>query len=68
MTMTNISVHRYPVPSDEERATWPPDTQAVSDTWQGWIEPDDRTWIMFVGADGRPVVFLDRDPETGAVR
>jgi hypothetical protein len=36
--------------------------------WQGWLEPEDRSWICFVGSDGKPVFFLDRDPETGAVR
>jgi hypothetical protein len=36
--------------------------------YQGWIEPDDRpSWIAFIRADGIPQVFLDRDPETGAV-
>jgi hypothetical protein len=52
--MSNITVTRYPDPA------------AVG--WQGWMEPDDRSWIAFVGSDGKPVVFLDRDPETGAVR
>ncbi len=35
--------------------------------YQGWIEPGDRSWVMFVDLDGRPVVFLDRDLATGAV-
>lgn len=35
--------------------------------WQGWVEPVDRTWIMFIDADNRPVMFLDRDPATGGV-
>lgn len=35
--------------------------------WQGWLEPEDKTWIMFIRADGSPIVYLDRDPETGAV-
>lgn len=52
--MDNIRVGRYSHPKTRE-------------FWQGWIEPDDRGWIMFVAADGSPVVFLDRDPETGAV-
>jgi hypothetical protein len=49
----NITVGRYGNPA--------------STGYQGWIEPDDRTWIAFAAADGHPVVFLDRDPETGAV-
>jgi len=34
--------------------------------WQGWIEPEDRSWIMFVDGEGKPVVFLNRDAD-GAV-
>jgi hypothetical protein len=33
----------------------------------GWIEPEDATWIAFVRDDHVPEVYLDRDPETGAV-
>ena len=36
--------------------------------WQGWIEPEDLSWIVFIDAAGKPTVFLDRDPVTGAVR
>jgi hypothetical protein len=35
--------------------------------YQGWLEPEDRSWIMFVQGDGTPQVFLNRDPLTGAV-
>ena len=51
--MQNISITRYAHP------------KAVG--WAGYIEPEDRTWIMFIGLDGRPMVYLNRDPETGAV-
>lgn len=51
--MGNITVTRYPKPADVG--------------WQGYIEPDDRSWIAFIAMDGHPVFFLDRDPETGAV-
>jgi hypothetical protein len=52
MSMPNIKVTRYPDP----KATG----------WSGYLEPDDRSWIAFVGLDGRPVFFLNRDPATGA--
>ncbi len=52
--MGNITVTRYQNPEEVG--------------WQGYMEPDDRSWIAFVGNDGRPVFFLDRDPVTGAVR
>jgi hypothetical protein len=51
--MGNITVGRYDNPA--------------SVGYQGWIEPDDKQWIAFVANDGAPVVFLNRDPETGAV-
>jgi hypothetical protein len=52
--MGNITVGRYANP------------QSVG--YAGWLEPDDRSWIAFVDLEGRPVFFLDRDPETGAVK
>jgi len=51
--MQNIIVGRYTHPTTRKY-------------WQGWIEPEDRSWIMFVEADGRPVVYLDREA-SGAV-
>lgn len=41
--------------------------ESITKDWQGWIEPADRSWIMFVAADGTPKVYLNRDPVTGAV-
>lgn len=32
----------------------------------GWIEPDDKSWILFVRNDGQPLFFGKRNP-TGAV-
>jgi len=49
----NITVGRYDNPADVG--------------YQGWIEPGDKSWIAYVDSDGAPTVFLNRDPETGAV-
>ena len=55
--MQNITVGRYNL-----------DREQKGHSWAGWIEPEDRTWIMFVGEDPSQLqVYLDRDPETGAV-
>jgi hypothetical protein len=35
--------------------------------YAGWIEPEDRSWVLFVRADHSVEVYLDRDPVTGAV-
>ena len=51
--MGNITVGRYD------------DPESVG--YQGWLEPDDRSWIAFVANDGKPVMFLNRDPQTGGV-
>lgn len=51
--MQNICVSRYAHP------------KAVG--WAGWVEPTDKSWIVFIGLDGRPLAFLNRDPATGAV-
>jgi hypothetical protein len=50
--MGNITVGRYDDPA--------------SVGFQGYVEPDDRSWIMFVSTDGTPVAFLNRAPD-GAV-
>lgn len=51
--MSNIVVGRYQHPKECG--------------WQGWIEPEDRTWIMFIDLDGNPKVYLNRDSKTGAI-
>ena len=51
--MGNVTVGRYDHPAETG--------------YQGWIEPGGKAWIAYVGNDGAPVVFLNRDPETGAV-
>ena len=52
--MGNITVGRYSHPAEVG--------------YQGWLEPENRSWIAFIDCDGKPVFFLNRDPETGAVR
>jgi len=51
--MQNISVHRYENSEDTG--------------WQGYIEPDDLSWIIFVDLTGKVYLFDKRDPITGAV-
>lgn len=51
--MQNIEVTRYSNP------------KAVG--WAGYIEPEDGSWIAFVGLDGQPVFFLHRDEHGGVL-
>jgi hypothetical protein len=60
--MGNIVVGRY----GPDEGTIEPDG-SIRQHWQGWIEPEDLSWIAFVDMEGRPTFFLNRDPETGAV-
>ena len=50
----DILVQRYPNP--EKIAGW-----------AGWIEPRDRSWILFIHMDGTTMFYAKRDPETGGV-
>jgi len=35
--------------------------------YSGWIEPDDKSWIIFLDGDGKPLVYYaEREPD-GAV-
>lgn len=50
--MPNLTIGRY--------------THPETHGWAGWIEPDNRDWIVFVGANGTVEAYLDRD-EQGAI-
>ncbi len=52
--MCNIKVGRYEHPS-------------VTQDYLGWIEPEDKSWIMYIRSDRTPEVYLNRDQETGAI-
>jgi hypothetical protein len=58
--MQNILVRRY-------EKGFVDGVPMVGNFWQGWIEPEDGSWIAFIDIEGKPVFFLNRDPETGAV-
>lgn len=50
--MNNIEVRRYERPDEVGYA--------------GWVEPEDRSWVLFIANDGTPTLFVGRD-STGAV-
>lgn len=52
--MGNVKIGRYDHPS-------------VTADYSGWIEPDDKSWIIFLGSDGKPLVYYAEREESGAV-
>lgn len=51
--MNNIKVGRYSNPQKTG--------------WLGWIEPADKSWIVFVDLKNNAKIYLNRDKETGAI-
>ena len=62
--MPNVVVHRY---ADGELGSAAPRGVPAGVDWEGYVESEDKTWILFVPKSGAPVLYADRNPETGAV-
>jgi hypothetical protein len=58
--MPKITVGRYSAQGGTKSA--PP----VGAEWRGWIEPEDKSWILWIRADGAPVFYGQREAD-GAV-
>lgn len=52
--MSNLTIGRY-------------DHESITVDYAGWIEPNDRSWIIFLGADGKPAVYYDQRDAGGGV-
>lgn len=61
MAMPKIKIGRYETTGGTAAA--PP----VGAEWAGWIEPEDKIWILFIRQDGRPSFFSKRDKDGGVV-
>ena len=66
----NITIGRYEVPTETERQEveaahpgihWP------SDRWDSYIEPEDKSWILYVGAKGGFAFWPEREPSGGVI-
>ena len=55
----NICIGRYDPLQHPEVA------DRAEPTWEGWVEPEDRSWIIFFATDGTPTVWLHRDENGG---
>ena len=60
--MQNITVGRYESEPIVDGKAYP-----KGHDYAGWIEPNDLSWILFVKDDHSVQMYLNRDPETGAV-
>ncbi len=50
--MGNIQIRRYSV---------------LESDYDGYIEPDDRSWIIYLDITGKPALYWPERDETGAV-
>lgn len=65
--LERMSREEWPWPEHGELSIGGQVVARVRRRWKGWLEPDDRGWIMFVDDEDRPYVYLSRDPASGAV-
>lgn len=65
--MTNITIGRYRAPQADifslDIAEFVPRHRVFS----GWIEPADRSWIIFLDDQSRPALYWAEREESGAV-
>lgn len=59
----DIHIGRYTARPPEAQ----PGVNYPIDWFEGWIEPDNKKWVLFLTTEGDPVLFTNRDPDTGAV-
>lgn len=52
--MGNVKIGRY-------------EHESVSKEFSGWIEPEDKSWIIWLNADGKPTVYYPERDEDGGV-
>jgi hypothetical protein len=65
--MGNITVGRYTETPELRALAQEHGAALVSDHWQGWIEPDDKSWIAFIDVAGKPTFYLNRDGDGGVI-
>ena len=52
--MYNITIGRYA-------------HESITKEWAGWIEPADKSWIIYTNADGKPALYFTEREQSGAV-
>ena len=53
--MSNLTIGRY-------------DHESITEHFAGYIEPADKSWIIYLDADGKPALYWpERDADGGVV-
>lgn len=52
--MSNITIGRY-------------DDESITKDFAGWIEPADKSWIIYTDARGKPAIYYSEREASGAV-
>ena len=52
--MSSITIGRY-------------DHESITKDYAGWVEPADRSWIIYLDSEGKPAVYYAERETSGAV-
>jgi hypothetical protein len=52
--MPNLTIGRY-------------DHESITKEWAGWIEPADKSWIIYTDTGGKPSLYFAARESDGAV-
>lgn len=52
--MSNLTIGRY-------------DHESITKDWAGYIEPADKSWIIYLDAAGKPTLYYPEREASGAV-
>lgn len=58
--MGTIKIGRYPDDGIN-------DESSITNEWSGWIEPEDRSWIIWLDTEGKPALYYAERSATGGV-
>lgn len=65
--MSNITIGRYRQPQDDIFSLDITEFVPREKTFSGWIEPADRSWIIFMDGTGVPALYWAAREQSGAV-
>lgn len=63
----NITIGRYNESPELRELAKEHGAELTSDHWECWIEPEDKSWILFMAPDGTPKFYPERDKDGGVI-